>query len=326
MDVRSALPNGSVVEGYRIESLLGRGGFSFTYLATNAARGRFALKEYFPYELAVRSGAGHAVDAATTRDRDRFNQYRERVIVEAATLVRFSHPNIVRLHSYFTANNTVYLVMSYEPGRSLRAWLGDLGRPPSQGELDGLLAPLLAALHVVHRNRLVHRDVAPDNIHLRSLSDPVLLDFGSARSPHAVGGGRVTQFVKPGYSPPEFYDADSSRQGPWSDIYSTAATLYEAVTGNAPPDGRERSVRDPYVSVRAAPRTAYRAGFLQAIDQALAVDPQSRPRSIPAWQQIMASERPMDPPGRSPGGRVPSPARPPGQPPGWIERLVNLLR
>jgi serine/threonine protein kinase len=325
---RKALEVGSSIGEYTIERVLGAGGLGMTYLVSHPRNGHFALKECFPNELAKRSSHGQDIIAINTRSGMTFPDLRERVIKEASTLLRFSHPSIVRLHHYFLANNTVYLVMSYVPGRSFRDWLRELGRRPTQAELDGILAPLLEALHVVHRNQHVHRDVAPDNIILRSLNDPVLLDFGSARSPTAAPGKQLTRFIKEGYSPPEFYDATPASQGPWSDIYSTAATLYEAVTGNRTPDGSDRQRRDTYITVNAFPCPGYRPAFLHAIDRALALDPRSRPRSIPEWREMLNAEagRHTGAPSGSQSGWDRMSADTSGRSSGLIGRIVDLLR
>ena len=183
-----ALQNGTELAGeYRIERVLGAGGFGITYLADEMALNRsVTIKEYFPSDFAARSGVG--ADAAP-RSEQCAGDYRwglDRFIEEAQTLARFSHPNIVRVYRYFRANNTGYMVLHFEEGQSLKSWLKGLGRAPRQKESDAIVAPLLDALDNIHRSDFLHRDIAPDNIIIRNDGQPVLIDFGSARG--EIGG------------------------------------------------------------------------------------------------------------------------------------------
>ena len=280
-----ALPNGTELVGdYRIERVLGAGGFGVTYLADEIALARMVtIKEYFPSDIAARDGG---IDAAP-RSQDCAGDYRwglDRFIEEAQTLAKFDHTNIVRVYRYFRANNTGYMVLHFEEGQSLKAWLKDLGRAPRQKELDGILGPLLDALELIHKADFLHRDIAPDNIIIRKSGDPVLIDFGSARGEIASHTKTVSALVKPGYSPYEQYAETSRQQGPWTDIYALAGTLYHAITGKRPPDSPSRMVKDELVPAREAALSSYRVGFLKAIDKALTLGVDQRPQSIAAWR------------------------------------------
>jgi hypothetical protein len=289
-----ALPIGTELVGdYRIERVLGAGGFGVTYLADEMALGRLVtIKEYFPSDIAARAGA---IEAAP-RSQDCAGDYRwglDRFIEEAQTLARFEHANIVRLYRCFRANNTGYMVLRFEEGQSLKTWLKALGRAPRQKELDAIVAPLLDALELIHKSDFLHRDIAPDNIIIRKTGDPVLIDFGSARGEMASHTKTVSALVKPGYSPYEQYAETTRQQGPWTDIYALAATLYHAVTGKRPPDAPSRMVKDEIVPVAEAALSSYRAGFLKAIDRALALAVESRPQSIAAWRgDLLAPDPP----------------------------------
>jgi serine/threonine protein kinase len=280
-----ALPSGTELVGdYRIERVLGAGGFGVTYLADEIALARLVtIKEYFPSDIAARTAG---IEAAP-RSHDCASDYRwglDRFIEEAQTLAKFDHTNIVRVYRYFRANNTGYMVLHFEEGQSLKNWLKSLGRAPRQNELDGIIPPLLDALELIHKSDFLHRDIAPDNIIIRKSGDPVLIDFGSARGEIASHTKTVSALVKPGYSPYEQYSETSRRQGPWTDIYALGATLYHAVTGKRPPDAPSRMVKDEIVPVRDAALSSYRAGFLKAIDRALQLNIESRPQSIAAWR------------------------------------------
>src|SRR6185437_149869 len=123
-------------------------------------------------EFAVRAGA--TVKPKTSQVVD-FGWARERFIEEARILARFDHPNIAKVVQIFEANNTAYMVQEYESGRDLAEWLREINDAPTQTELDSLIEPLLAALELVHRNDLLHRDISPGNIYIRDDGTPVLL-------------------------------------------------------------------------------------------------------------------------------------------------------
>ncbi|MFA6141403.1 MAG: serine/threonine-protein kinase, partial [Hyphomicrobium sp.] len=289
-----ALPSGTELVGdYRIERVLGAGGFGVTYLADEIALARMVtIKEYFPSDIAARDGG---IDAAP-RSQDCAGDYRwglDRFIEEAQTLAKFDHRNIVRVYRYFRANNTGYMVLHFEEGQSLKGWLKGLGRAPRQKELDAIIAPLLDALELIHKSDFLHRDIAPDNIIIRKSGDPVLIDFGSARGEIASHTKTVSALVKPGYSPYEQYAETSRQQGPWSDIYALAGTLYHAITGKRPPDAPSRMVKDELVSAREAALSSYRAGFLKAIDKALSLNVEARPQSIAAWRGDLLAPDPV---------------------------------
>lgn len=299
-----ALPNGTELVGdYRIERVLGAGGFGITYLAEELALEReVTIKEYFPGDFAARSSGQDAVP----RSRDCAGDYQwglDRFFAEAQTLARFDHRNIVRVYRYFRANNTGYMVLQFEDGQSLKAWLGGLGRAPRQREIDRILAPLLDALELIHKADFLHRDIAPDNIIIRRDGTPVLIDFGSARGDIARVSRTVSALVKPGYSPYEQYAETASQQGPWSDVYALAATLYHAVTGKRPPDAPSRVVKDELKPAREAALSAYRSGFLAAIDRALALDIDKRPQTIAEWRGDLLAPDPRQP--------------------GWIRRAIS---
>jgi WD40 repeat protein/serine/threonine protein kinase len=287
-----ALPTGTELVGdFRIEHVLGAGGFGMTYLAEETALARkVTIKEYFPTDFAAR----HTDLSAVPRNPETAEDFQwglDRFIDEAQTLARFDHPNIVRVYRYFKANGTAYMVLSFEEGESLKAWLKRLGRAPRQREIDDMLGPLLDALEVVHAACYLHRDIAPDNIMIRRDGTPVLIDFGSARGEIAARSCTVSALVKPGYSPYEQYAENGARQGPWTDIYALGATLYHAICGRRPPDAPSRVVKDELGPAREMALAAYRPRFLAAVDRALILDPGSRPQSIKAWRgDLLAPE------------------------------------
>jgi WD40 repeat protein/serine/threonine protein kinase len=285
MDTLLALPNGTELAGdYRIERVLGAGGFGITYLAEETPLHRaVAIKEYFPSDFASREGTTLVRSKSRSLDED-YQWGLERFIEEAQALARFDHANIVRVYRYFRANNTGYMVLQHEPGRSFKGWLDNLGRPPFQDEMDRIVSPLLDALESIHDRDFLHRDIAPDNIIIRPDGSPVLIDFGSARREIARHAHTVSVLVKPGYSPFEQYAETGKQQGPWTDIYALAATLYHGITGRRPHDAPTRMTHDDVVPASQLAAGRFRAPFLAAIDHGLMLSVDARPATIGQWR------------------------------------------
>ena len=291
---RNSLPLGSMLAEYRLESVLGAGGFGMTYLAfdTNLEI-KVAIKEYLPIELAVRAADGTIVPASSGTEYnykwglDRFSQ-------EARLLGKFRHPNIVTVIRYFEANGTAYMVMNYESGASMSQTL-KRNSHPDEATLMGMLLPLLDGLHAVHMAGFLHRDIKPSNIFIRDTGVPVLLDFGSARL--AMGGATrtMTSVLTPGFAPLEQYSKDGN-QGPWTDIYSLAAVFYRAVIGDNPPDVVTRLKEDPVPTTLRGARTRFSDVILRGINCGLEVDEKRRPQSVPEWKAMFTGETFVAPP------------------------------
>ena len=294
MDHRTQLLAGTVLDGkYRIERILGAGGFGITYEAYDIGlASKVAIKEYFPTQFGLRDST-YSVRPRSEGDREIFERLRSSFIREARTLNQFDHPAIVRVLNVFEAYGTAYMVMKYETGQSLKAWLADLVRLPTQEELDRLTAPLLDALEAMHNSAFLHRDIAPDNIIVRADGSPVLLDFGASRRVMGEMTGTLTGVVKKGYSPQEQYATDGRSQGPWTDIYSLGATLYRCVSGDTPEEATQRILDDQVVSAVDSGGGRYRPGFLRAIDAAMMLRPADRPQSVAEWRKMLfAGARP----------------------------------
>jgi serine/threonine protein kinase len=277
---------------FRILRVLGSGGFANTYVASETALGRqVAIKEFFPSELAVRSETS-AVRVRAPGHEKQFRWGLERFAREAKTLAKFRHPNIVRVFRVFEANDTAYISLEYVKGSDLERWLVALGRAPTQTELDELVTPLLDALEVVHGAGILHRDVKPANIYIReSDKQPVLIDFGAARFAVGEFAGTTAAIVSKGYSPHEAYATDPKQQGPWTDIYGLAATIYRALSGAAPPESTSRVLDDDLTPCVRMPALSgiYRPEFLVGVDAGLALMPRARPQSIADWRRQMFS-------------------------------------
>ena len=274
----SPLPTGYVLNEYRVESVLGVGGFGVTYLATDVNLNlKVALKEYLPVNSAMRA-ADHAVSARAPADSEAFDWGLRRFLDEARTLASFRHSNIVRVMRFFEGNHTGYMVMEFVEGEPLTAWI-DTRRPLPQQDVLDLVVPLLGGLAVIHKASYLHRDIKPANVFMRADDSPVLLDFGSARE--LTGGNQeLTAMVSPGYAPFEQYYADG-KQGPWSDLYALGGVMYWMITGAKPVDATARIRKDTMTPASAQLSSAlYTAEFLGAIDWALKPNEEERPQSI----------------------------------------------
>jgi serine/threonine protein kinase len=299
LDSRLVLPVNSVLGGgYRIMRVVGSGGFGITYEAEDLNLGTMvAIKEYYPIEFGDRD-ATLSVRPKSERHKPTFDKGRTNFLEEARTLARFEHPSIVRVSRVFETNSTAYMVMRFEQGMSLEAWLRSLERSPTQNELDLLVTSLLDALEMMHAANFLHRDIAPDNIIVRADGTPVLLDFGAARRAVAEMSRSLTGIVKAGYSPHEQYASDGRLQGPWSDLYAFGATLYRAVTGKPPEESMLRVDEDSMRPAVEAARGDYRREFLAAIDACLKVRHAERPRSVAQLRPMLLGRASQPPAAR----------------------------
>jgi serine/threonine protein kinase len=283
----NALPAGSAVQEYRVEKLLGVGGFGLTYLATDANLNlKVALKEYLPGEIALR-GPGQTIGPRSSDTAETFGWGKQRFLDESRTLASFRHPNIVRVMRFFEANGSAYMVMEFVEGASLGDWI-KARRPITEPQAAAIVAPLLDGLEVVHNSGFLHRDIKPGNIYVREDGSPVLLDFGSARQRSA----ELTAVVTPGYAPFEQYHTQGN-QGPWSDLYALAGVLYWMVTGNPPAEAAARVREDKMPgALTVGDHARFRAEFLTAIDWALAPHEDKRPQAVAEWRARLLDSKP----------------------------------
>ncbi len=296
------------IDDYRILDVLGAGGFGITYLARDETlEVEVAIKEFMPGHLARREGT--TVMPLTDHLSDDYDRQLESFINEARAVARLQHDSVVRVRRCFKANGTAYMVMDYENGQDFGAWLGSLGRPPTERELKRFLVPFLDGLEAVHEKGLVHRDIKPSNIIVRHKDQsPVLIDFGAARRTDAA---HFTAILTAGYAPYEQYE-ESAAQGPWTDIYGVAAVLYRAATGIKPLAAPYRMARESLVPAVNAAIDHYSRPFLQAIDRGLALMPAARPQSVAAWRTALippettAPAPAPPPPVETPAGRDPA--------------------
>ena len=225
-----ALPSGYKLNEYRLERVLGSGGFGITYYAWDENLNKpVAIKEYLPSDFAVRAD-GTSVRPKSDGDAGDYQWGLTRFLDEARALARFDHPHLNQVHRFFEAHGTAYLVLDYIDGETLGQMLNREGKL-SEVPLRRLLNELLSGLEEVHSAGYVHRDVKPGNIMFRADGGAVLLDFGAARQVIGAKSKSITAILTPGYAPVEQYDQKADDVGAWSDIYALGMVAYRCVSG-----------------------------------------------------------------------------------------------
>jgi len=286
-----ALAPGKTIGRYEIVAVLGQGGFGITYRARDGQLHRdVAIKEYLPSALAVRQD-GSTVLPRSTKVAEDFAWGRQRFVDEGRTLATLQRaPAIVRVFDFLEVNGTAYIVMELLEGDTLESRLrrGPLTPP----ELDRILWPLLDGLEQVHATGFLHRDIKPANILLDAAGNPTLIDFGASRAAMAGRTAAMTAIFTPGYAAAE--QMTSAKQGPWTDIYGLAATMYHAITGHPPASSFDRMLDDEYVPLGQIQPTGFSPGLLVGIDAGLAVRASDRPQSIAGWRPILGHTGPLD--------------------------------
>jgi serine/threonine protein kinase len=275
---------------------LGQGEFGITYRGFDVTlKMKVAIKEYYPSEFVGRSTNRKTV-VLNSRDHEELFHYGLRTFLqEAQTIAQLRHPHLVRVLNFFELNDTAYLVMDYYEGEDLSRHL----KPPRKGRPGvqlpwrraiTLLLPVLDGLRKVHQAGFMHRDIKPGNLYLTRDDELILLDFGSARQ---VTGTHTRSLLiySEGFAPYEQYlQGQLNRQGPWTDIYAVAATLYFMLTGQRLLSALDRKQAELLQQPDALKSARH---FIpdppQMLDtallRALAVEPEQRLQSIAAFKQ-----------------------------------------
>jgi len=283
-----ALPLHTEVGGFEIRSVLGAGGFGIVYLAYDRLLQRHvALKEYMPAAFALRTADGRVCPRAE-RDVEAFEIGLRSFVNEARLLAQFDAPSLLKVYRFWEADGTAYMVMPYYRGPTLKQALAQAGAPMDEAALRRLLADLLDALALLHAQQCYHRDIAPDNILMADGRQPVLLDFGAARSAIGDMTQAFTAIFKQAYAPVEQIGGYASmRQGAWTDLFALASVIHFAIDGQPPPPSIGRLLNDTYVPLAQRYAGRYGHAFLAAIDGALAVKPQDRPQSVDEMRALL---------------------------------------
>ena len=220
---------------YRVEAILGKGGFGITYLCKTIWSGSLvAVKEFFWNGFMQRAEDGQTVALLSDNAAEQVKKMRRRFLQEAKTLQQLENiSSIVHVLDYFEENNTAYMVTAYIDGATLSKRLSEAG-PMEASALFHKVLPLLRDLACVHRAGFLHRDISADNLMLHQDGTLILVDFGAARDFSGMSQGQISQYIKGSYSPPEQY-SPAGNLSPASDLYALSAVLYQTVTGQMPP-------------------------------------------------------------------------------------------
>ena len=282
----TALRIGTLLQNgkYKLEKVLGQGGFGITYKAQNIALGiPVVVKEYHP---SGSSRVGTSVRPPGTLSQTEFADARVRFADEARVVAKLTltHPNphIVRVYDVFTENDSEYYTMEFLEGKSLQS-LVEKGGSLSEPAVLEITQQISSALDLVHDAGLLHRDIKPDNI-MMVQRGAVLIDFGSARM-IANTGAKMSIIITPGYAPLEQY-ASNARRGPFTDIYAFAGTLMFALTGKEPIPATDRATGASQPSARDLNPKVSKA-FSDVLERAMRMRVDERPQSVEELTRLL---------------------------------------
>ncbi len=272
---------------YLMGKVIGEGGFGITYSAWDSQKQiKVAIKEYYPSGYVSRDPRSNKVIINSKLNHAASNRGLKRFIEEAQNLSKIRNlSGIVSVLDFFALNDTAYIVMEYLDGISLKKYIHRKGKLTALNALT-ILKPVIYSLEAVHEQGLIHRDISPDNILLTRDGEVKLIDFGASK--HANPDGQSVSIVlKQGFAPEEQYRLHGE-QGPWTDIYAMAVTIYFCITGQLPPESIQRMYEDTML-----PPSALGADILEetekALLKALSVFAKDRYRDIPSFARALYS-------------------------------------
>lgn len=286
-NTRCLKPGVILKERYKIEEVIGAGGFGITYRAWDPLLQSYvAIKEYYPSGIATRSADSSKVCVPVGQEQREYHRGRIRFLKEAQDVARFqSEPNIVSIYDYLEENDTAYMVMEYLHGCTLKQYIREHGGRLDTDHILHICLSVLDALAVVHKAGMIHRDISPENIFICEDLTVKLIDFGAAKQVYLDGEQTMSVVLKPGYAPPEQY-AKKDKQGPWTDIYALGATLYFAATGEKPEESFGRVLEDTIKPVCEVNPEISRA-MSQVIMRAMSVKIEDRYQTVEAMREAL---------------------------------------
>lgn len=286
-NTRCLKPGVILKERYKIEEVIGAGGFGITYRAWDPLLQSYvAIKEYYPSGIATRSADSSKVCVPVGQEQREYHRGRIRFLKEAQDVARFqSEPNIVSIYDYLEENDTAYMVMEYLHGCTLKQYIREHGGRLDTDHILHICLSVLDVLAVVHKAGMIHRDISPENIFICEDLTVKLIDFGAAKQVYLDGEQTMSVVLKPGYAPPEQY-AKKDKQGPWTDIYALGATLYFAATGEKPEESFGRVLEDTIKPVCEVNPEIPRA-MSQVIMRAMSVKIEDRYQTVEAMREAL---------------------------------------
>lgn len=286
-NTRCLKPGVILKERYKIEEVIGAGGFGITYRAWDPLLQSYvAIKEYYPSGIATRSADSSKVCVPVGQEQREYHRGKIRFLKEAQDVARFqSEPNIVSIYDYLEENDTAYMVMEYLHGCTLKQYIREHGGRLDTDHILHICLSVLDALAVVHKAGMIHRDISPENIFICEDLTVKLIDFGAAKQVYLDGEQTMSVVLKPGYAPPEQY-AKKDKQGPWTDIYALGAALYFAATGEKPEESFGRVLEDTIKPVCEVNPEIPRA-MSQVIMRAMSVKIEDRYQAVEAMREAL---------------------------------------
>ena len=285
------LQSGTIIDQYMIERELAHGGFSSVYLARQLDdQVQVAIKEYLPRKLAHRTW-NNVVVPNSDETRTLFLRGRVLFFEEASVLAKLKHHSIVDVINFFQANDTVYMVMTYDYGVTLDKIIKKKSLAITEPFLIAIFNQLLTGIGIIHKHDMIHLDIKPGNILVRSNNNPLLLDFGAIQKHSNKKKKNQTKVLTQGFSPVEQHKA-KGQLGPWSDIYAVGASMRSCLDGKTPVAAPDRATKDTLVPAVKAYKRKYPEYLLQAIDWAMEIEPEKRPQTVEELQQALSVNSP----------------------------------
>lgn len=230
---------------YLIGNAVNAGGFGIVYRALDKTFDKLiAIKEYYPGGIAARTPGTNQVLIYSDKRISEYEQGKERFLNEARKVAKFNtHPSIVDVYDFFEENNTAYMVMEFMDGMTYKDYIKLQGGKIKQQTAINVALAVLDALREVHKEKIIHRDINPNNIFICKNGMVKLFDFGAAR----IESTDMTTVLTPHYAPPEQYST-MGKQGAYTDIYAVGAMTYYALTGIKPEESTDRVQEDHLIS------------------------------------------------------------------------------
>ena len=275
-----ALPPGTLLGNYKLLKVLGRGGFGITYIAwDNQLRRNIVLKECFPLGLCSRDSNTGEIIPLPHAPRHTYRAAMDSLRKEAQTLASLNHERIVRVYDVFESHGSIFYVMPWLEGGSLRERMDEAatgGKTISADQAREWLLMVLDGLDYLHGRGIYHRDIKPGNILFDERELPVLIDFGAALNKPEVTCTVTQGEFSYAYASPEQITG-KGEIGPWTDLYALAATWYGLISSIPVEPADRRLMQDDVVPFpgMTLPLPCPRE-LLTSIDRNLRLKPQER--------------------------------------------------
>ena len=287
------LPNGSRIGVYEIRGAAVSNDFSIVYRGWNHhLNAKVCIEEYFPQQFAQRTASAETLEPISNESQNNFDVGLSSFIERSEILLDIDHPNIITFMNVLELNGTAYLVSDFTDELSLAKLCINRHTQFDEDQLRVIFLPILDALKQVHKHAIIHGAVTPENILLNKEAEPILVYFASARLALALQTDTLSEFISADYAPPE-YGGTSGELGPWTDIYTLGASMYQCVCSRPPIPARDRiaalsrNAPDPFQPLAQMPNVAYSKLLCATIDSMLALQTADRPQSADAVLKLL---------------------------------------